>query len=193
MCCQINIGIWFIVYLTVQNSSANKPPNVNFGYYFRHVLLFIQAAYFVICFLLFPGKMLFVWGRLTRKICEILVMLPFVTHLTSDVYNYLKILHPDESPPKMMLFGWWLPDFLCLNTVCQNVEQKHKTLGKRLRCWSQLLAEPLLLQTAVLLKLPEKQTNVFMSGAEGGGMHAVLTVYLPGSLKEEAGFKSLQY
>lgn len=41
--------------------------------------------------------------ELTNKednICEILVMLPFVTYLTSDVFSYLKIPHPNESPLK---------------------------------------------------------------------------------------------
>lgn len=125
------------------------------------------------------------------KVCEILVMLPFVIYLTSHIHSFPEILASDESFLKLSLSNDNSQTGL-LNSDCQDLEQKHKTRKKWHRCWSQKLAASLLLQTEMFLRLPARQTNVFLSGIYIFFTRlCLLYINLEHFLTEEAGFTTI--
>lgn len=117
------------------------------------------------------------------KVCEILVMLPFVVYLTSHIYSLPEIHNTGESFLKWSLSNDNSQAAL-LNPNCQDFEQKPKTRKKLPWCWSQKLAELLLLQTEMFLRLPVRQTNVFFVRNRKNVFTSVLAVYQLGTFSD---------
>lgn len=126
------------------------------------------------------------------KVCEILVMPLFVIYLTSHIYSSPEILAAGESFLKLSLSNDNSQTGV-LNPDCQDLERKHKTRKKWPRCWSQKLAASLLLQTEMFLRLPVRQTNVFLSGTENKNITRLFLLYinLEPVLTEEVGFTTI--
>lgn len=117
------------------------------------------------------------------KVCEILVMLPFVIYLTSHIYSFPEILASDES-----LLKWSLqmitPRLVCWILIAKILNKSIKTWKKWSRCWSQKLAASFLSQTKMFLRLPVRQTNVFLSGTGEQNDQPVLAVYQLGTFSD---------
>lgn len=118
------------------------------------------------------------------RVYEILVMLPFVTDLTSYVYSFPEILTADESSLKLSLSNdnsqTGVP-----NPDCQELERKHETRKKWPRCWSQELAASFSFTNRnVFETTSEANKCAFVRNREQKYYQAVLTVCQLGSFSD---------